>query len=174
MSPCHPVALLPSAYCMFPSCYIRGQQASPPQRDVPPPTSVTQSGKHNICFFSLFKNWLFLSQAGVSGQAEVLDALRPRDTRHLHHYVLLRRTGQCIHLGPHTVYLHTHKIFVHTPRCFHDSHLSYGSNLRYQNSSPGFVRLMCRACTTVWKTASSPLWNASCPSLLTCISLYLF
>lgn len=36
-------------------------------------------------------------QAGVPGQAEVLDALRPRDAGHLHRHVLLRRAGQCFH-----------------------------------------------------------------------------
>lgn len=55
-----------------------------------------------MCFF-------FPPQASVSGQAEVLDALRPRDARHLHRHVLLRRTGQCADLlGPQTVYLNIH------------------------------------------------------------------
>lgn len=36
-------------------------------------------------------------QAGVPGQAEVLDALRPRDAGHLHRHVLLRWAGQWFH-----------------------------------------------------------------------------
>lgn len=40
---------------------------------------------------------LLCLQAGVPGQTEVLDALRPRDAGRLHRHVLLRRAGQCFH-----------------------------------------------------------------------------
>lgn len=52
MSPCHPVALLPSAYCVFPSCYIRAQLASPPATHATSDVSIIKTNRSVCVFFS--------------------------------------------------------------------------------------------------------------------------
>lgn len=173
LSPCCPAAL-----CILPVYFSLHQSGTNFPRHVPPLTFLSP-GQDLLFLLSYLLMWAwgamtdvlfkanryvsFLSQASVPGQAEVLDALCPRDAGRLHRHVLLCGAGQFFLRGPHSISLDIPSM---SHSLFHDSSSSYDSGPYEQTSARRCVRLMCHPlCTQLGqaltlehsKTASNPL-----------------
>lgn len=96
----------------------------------------------------------FFSQESVSGQAEVLDSLCPRDTRRLHHHVLLCRTGSVSISDP--------TPFIYIFRCRHTGH-----SLTHTSPFPWFT-------LELWFRHSLPKFHSAVhPSHVSCQYVWL-
>lgn len=156
MSPCHSIAWLSSAYSMLPPCYITPYH--PLTCHCECLSNAEQSFDACICTCWSW-SWSFLL---TDWNVLFLRRVYRDKLKFWTHCVLVTLViftvisffaeQVSVHHEPRSAHLDiqrkVHTEFACTPLHFHDSRLSYDNSLRYWNSSPRSVHLMCRASMT--------------------------